>query len=88
MSTQFFAALVRTLHWLGQENVPGAKTDSSRMYLSIPVIWYADGRMDLIVVYKSTAKNKPRWMKLGEGTGVYWFRAETKWTTKETYSAK
>ena len=50
----------------------------------MPVIWWADGRMDFIVVYSSSAKNKPRWRKIGEGTGVFWFRAESKWTKKET----
>ena len=82
---QFFARMVKTLHWKGQSNVPGAKTDSSRLYFSVPVICWADGRIDFIVVYSSKAKNKPRWEKLGDGEGVFWLRAETKWTTMETY---
>ena len=50
-----------------------------------PVIWWADGRMDFIIVFKSDAKTLPRWEKCGFGKGVYWFRADSKWTTKETY---
>jgi hypothetical protein len=77
--------MVRTLHWLGQRSVPGKLDDKrAKLYLSMPVVWWADGRMDFICVWKSDAKHMPRWEKFGKGEGVYWFRAKSKWTTKQT----
>ena len=66
--------------------MPGDKSRNSRLYFSVVVVWFGDGRMSFIIVYQSKAKNKPRWTKFGKGEGVYWFRAESKWTTKKTYT--
>jgi hypothetical protein len=83
-AVQVFANMVRTLHWLGQKSVPGTKHEKSRLYLSVVVVWWADGRMDFVVVFRSDAKTLPPWEKFGKKDGVFWFRAKSKWTTKET----
>ena len=84
-SMQVFAQAVKTLHWLGAKCVPGEKTDASRLYINCSVVWWASGRMELVVVYKSKAKDamkNPRWEY---NNGVYWLRAGSKWTNKGTY---
>jgi hypothetical protein len=86
-SVQIFCDLVRTLHYKGSKRVPGQKS-GKRLYLNVTIVWWADGKMDFVVVYQSDSeavKVKPEWQKLGEGAGVYWLKAPSKWTTKVTY---
>lgn len=65
--------------------MPGKLDDKrAKLYMSIMVVWWGDGRMDFVVVWKSDATTIPPWEKFGKGDGVYWFRAKSKWTTKET----
>lgn len=67
-----FADMVRTLHFLGQRSVPGRLDDKrAKLYMSIVVVWWADGRMDFVVVWKSDAKTLPPWEKFGKGEGVH-----------------
>ena len=87
-SIQIFTEMVETLHYKGAKRVPGEKTDKSRVYLNVSAIWWADGRVDFVVLYRSDAqavKEKPEWEKLGKGSGVYWLKAASKWTTKTVY---
>ena len=84
---QLFSDMIRTLHYKGAKSVPGNK-ENRRLYLNITVIWWADGRMDFVCVYKSTAnevQEYPVWERLGNGAGVYWLKAPSKWTNMKTY---
>lgn len=88
-SIQIFTEMVETLHYKGAKRVPGEKTDRSRVYLNVSCIWWADGRLDFVVIYRSEAqdvKEKPTWERLGNGAGVYWLKAASKWTTKKVYT--
>ena len=68
-AVQAFALTVRTLHHRGAKAVGGSKRDSSKLTLSTVVVWWADGRMDLVVVYSSDAKTLPKWEKIKTETG-------------------
>ena len=50
MAAQVFALWCqRTLHWRGSKSVMGPKGASSKLTLSIPVMWWANGDMELVV---------------------------------------
>ena len=84
-SLRLLAEHTRTLHHKGAKTVKAGKGTGSKLCLSIPVIWFADGRVDMVVVWKSQRKNIPiseRWEKRH---GIFWFEANTKWSTKERH---
>lgn len=68
-AVQAFALTVRTLHHRGAKSVGGSKRDSSKLSLSVTVVWWADGRMDLVIVFRSDAKTLPTWEKIRTATG-------------------
>ena len=75
----------RTLHHKGAKTVKAVKGSGSKLCLSIPVIWFADGSVEIVVLWKSQKTNIPmkeRWKKIG---GIFWFEANTKWSTKERH---
>ena len=44
-----FALTVRTLHHRGAKSVGGSKRETSKLSLSVVVVWSADGTMDFVV---------------------------------------
>jgi len=84
-SLRLLAQHVRTLHHKGDARVKAGKATGSKLTLSIPVIWFADGSMDLVVVWKSQRQNIPISQRWTEREGIFWFEASTKWSTKERH---
>ena len=85
-SIQIFSLLVMRLAYMGQKSVRG-KGNNSRLALSCPVVWRANGELDIIIVWSSKNKSEqgtPRW-ETNKG-GITWFRADSKWTNKKTYT--
>jgi hypothetical protein len=78
-----FAQVILTLHWRGAKSVPYAKRHGSKLNLSMPTIWFADGSFVFLVVWRSSATTIPRWEFINGpgGEGLWWFRAESKWFT-------
>ena len=48
-ATQAFALTVRTIHYRGAKSVRGSKRGTSKLSLSVVVVWSADGSMDFVV---------------------------------------
>ena len=61
---------------------------ANKLNISIPTVWFADGRVDFIVIWHSKRKNEqehpgPRWQKINK---VWWYRSpDSKFTTHKTY---
>ncbi len=75
----------RTLHWTGASEVLKAQHSDSKLCLSIVVVWFADGTMDFVVVYKTQKQNLDgvdRWQEID---GVMWFESHSKWSNTEHY---
>ena len=84
-SLRLLAQHVRTLHHKGDKRVKAGKGTGSKLTLSIPIIWFADGSMDIVVVWKSQRKNIPMNQRWTLREGIFWFEANTKWSTKERH---
>ena len=75
----------KTLDWKGNPDVLKEEHGDSKLYLSIGVMWWACGRMDFVVVWRTNRKTldgAPRWREID---GVMWFEAYSKWTRIEHY---
>ena len=60
-----FALIVMTLHWRGAKDVMIDKGLTNKLCLSIVIIWYGDGTMDLVVVWTSPNSTKLEWSNHG-----------------------
>lgn len=80
-----FSLMVKTLHWKGAKSIQADKHSTSKLTLSMPTIWFADGSMDFVVVYASTRKADNEADRWSEHNGVLFYRAASKWTTKKIY---
>ena len=83
-SMRILALTLMTLHWTGAKHVTKPKRGNPKLCLSMPVLWFADGSMDFVVVYKTGSKDPTlqRWHNI---KGVFWFEAQSKWSRQETY---
>ena len=82
-SLRILALSIMTLHWRGDKNCEKPTRGAPKLCLSMPIVWYADGTFDFVIVYKSSSKKKgQRWHNI---KGVFWFEAESKWSRQETY---
>ena len=73
---------LRTLHWKGAKDVPLEKQLSSKLMLTLLVIWFGDGTIEVLCVLKST-NGRSYWE---QHHGVWFFRAfGSKMTSKVTY---
>ena len=84
-SMRILCMTLMTLDWRGVKNVYTPYNKCPKLTLSMPVMWYADGTLDFVVVFK-TASTRPdfesRWHDI---EGVMWFEACSKWSRFETY---
>ena len=86
-SMAIFVALVVTLHWMGAKDVPSIEGYSSRLNISMPIMWYGDGTMDFIVVWRKPGRKKEdgvSWSQPGN-FGIWWMEAPSAFTRKTTY---
>lgn len=60
-----FALIVMTLHWRGAKDVMIDKGLTNKLCLSIVIIWYGDGTMDLVVVWTSPNSTELEWSNHG-----------------------
>ena len=58
---RMFALEIMTLHWRGGKDVPIDKALTSKLCLSIVIVWFEDGTLDLIVVWTSSWSTKLSW---------------------------
>ena len=71
-----------SLHWRGAKDVPVAEELTSKLCLSMPVIWYDDGTMDFMVLWSNGSRKPLDWT---EHSGVWWLQAPSKMTRTSTY---
>ena len=62
---RLFALRVMTLHWRGDTEVPIDKGLTNKLCLSIVIIWYGNGTMDLVVVWTSPKSTRLEWANHG-----------------------
>lgn len=80
--------IAKTLAWKGQREVLKEDNAESKLYLSIIVVWFADGSFDFIVCWTTNRKGEnalddvDRWQEIN---GVTWFEAYSKWSNLEHY---
>jgi hypothetical protein len=80
--------IAKTLAWKGQREVLKEDNADSKLYLSIIVVWFADGTLDFVVCWTTNRKgenaldNVDRWQEIN---GVMWFESYSKWTKIEHY---
>lgn len=73
---------LRTLHWKGAKDVPLEKQLQAKLMLTLLVIWFGDGTIEVLCVIKST-NGRSYWE---QHRGVWFFRAfGSKMTSKQTY---
>ena len=78
--------MVKTLHWKNSKTVKGSK--GNKLNISMPTVWFADGRVEFIVIWYAKRKNEKerqddRWENID---GTWWFRSpDSKFTTHSTY---
>ena len=75
----------KTLAWLGQKEVLKEEHGDSRLNLSCPVVWWADGRMDIIVVWETNRANLDTAERWRVHEGIMFFEAYSKWAAIESY---
>ena len=66
--------MLKTLHYSGVKAVRGGK--GSKLNISMPTVWFANGSVEFIVIWYSRRKNEkehkgPRWQNIN---GVWWQR--------------
>ena len=84
-SMRMLSLQLKTLAWTGSPDVATSPHAGSKLALSMPVVWYGDGTMDFIVVWRSNRKSlaaTQRWQNI---KGVMWFEAKSKWSNTKTY---
>lgn len=84
-SMRILCMSLMTLDWLGRKTIYTPENNCPKVTLSMPVMWYADGTMDFVVVYKTNSTRadfESRWHDI---EGVMWFEACSKWSRFETY---
>ena len=84
-SMRMLSLQLKTLAWTGSPDVATSPHAGSKLALSMPVVWYGDGSMDFIVVWRSNRKSlaaTKRWQNI---KGVMWFEAKSKWSNTKTY---
>ena len=74
-AVRIFALMILTIHWRNTKRVAKSKRHSSKLTLSMPTIWWGDGRVDYVVVWTSKETGGDRWQDI---FGIKWFRADSK----------
>jgi hypothetical protein len=91
-----FCLVLKTLHWAAdtrgtqqcsaqkRTNTGDKGPKKSKLCLSMPLLWKADGSSEVVVVWHRKKKVvEKRWTKI---CGVWWYAAPTsKWTTQQMY---
>ena len=81
-SMRIFSMHCTSLHWKGARDVPVSEEATSKVTLSMPVIWHSDGSMELMVLWSDGRNKELQWT---QHEGVWWLRAPSKMTRKDTY---
>ena len=71
-SMRILCMSLMTLDWLGRKTIYTPENNCPKVTLSMPVMWYADGTMDFVVVYKTNSTRadfESRWHDI---EGVMW----------------
>ena len=69
-------------HWTGAQDVPVSEEATSKLTLSMPVLWFDDGTMEVMVLWSDGKHKEFKWT---QHSGIWWLRAPSKMTRKESY---
>ena len=83
---KFFSLLVDTLDWKGAKNIVAKDGTRSKLALSVMVMWFSDGTMDLVVLWRDNNRDdKDRNFTWTEHNGIWWLEHTSSFTTLETF---